>query len=330
MVQTTVKGFLCAWLLLHSVLGSAAAAGYRDHPAASAFIDSMVARHGFARDYLQQLLAQAQPQPEILEKIARPAEKTKTWGEYSKIFLTEQRIAQGRAFMQQYQPALARAEQRFGVPAPMIAAIIGVETFYGRFKGRDRVIDALATLAFDYPPRSQFFREQLEQYLLLVREQGFDALQPLGSYAGAMGFGQFIPGSYRSYALDFDDDGVIDIIDNPVDAIGSVANYFSRHGWRRAEPLLLAVTAQADIDRDIANTPLKPSRSVAELAALGYRVSAGAVSAEALATPLYLRGEHGEEFWLGLHNFYVVTRYNHSHLYAMAVTRLAAELGMAL
>ena len=211
---------------------------YATNPAASALIDELVEEQGFDRGELQQVFASAERQQTILEAIARPAEKTKPWHEYRNIFLTDKRERQGREFFAQHRATLARAEHETGVPAEIIVAIIGVETYYGRITGSYRVIDALSTLAFDYPRRSTFFTKELKNYLQLTHEQGFDPLAMKGSYAGAMGYGQFMPSSYRSYAVDFDDDGQIDIWNNPVDAIGSVANYFKRHGWRPGEPVV--------------------------------------------------------------------------------------------
>ena len=302
-----------------------AAETYSDHPAAKQFVDKMVDEHGFDRGYVQRLMNSATPKQSILDAIARPAEKTKTWGEYRKIFVTKTRTRQGLEFMQTYAETLARAEREFGVPAEIITAIIGVETRYGRNKGSYRVLDSLATLGFDYPPRSRFFSGQLEAYLLLVKEQKFDALEVKGSYAGAMGYGQFIPSSYRHYAIDFDGDGVADIVNNPIDAIGSVANYFKSHGWKPGQ----AVTTTASVTKahnvEIANTKLKPKLTVGELQQQGY-TPLSPIDKDQLATAMRLRGVDGDEYWLGLQNFYVITRYNHSRLYAMAVYQLSEAL----
>ncbi|MEZ5569555.1 MAG: lytic murein transglycosylase B [Halioglobus sp.] len=211
---------------------SCAADNYGDNPAALALVDELVAEEGFDRAQLLSVFAEAERKDSILEAISRPAEKTKAWHEYRAIFLTEQREAEGVEFFLKHRKTLERAERELGVPAEMIVAIIGVETYYGRISGKFRVLDALSTLAFDYPRRSPFFTSELKNYLLLTRDQGFDPTSLMGSYAGAMGYGQFMPSSYREYAIDFDDDGVIDIWNNPVDAIGSVANYFREHGWR--------------------------------------------------------------------------------------------------
>ncbi len=298
---------------------------YSDHPQAKVFVDKMVSEHGFERAYVNSLLAEATRKQSILDAISRPAEKTKTWAEYRKIFVTEKRIQKGREFMQTYAKPLSRAERDFGVPAEIIAAVIGVETYYGGNKGSYRVIDALATLGFDYPPRASFFSKQLEEYLLLVREQKFDAKALMGSYAGAMGFGQFIPSSYRHYAIDFDGDGVADIINNPVDAIGSVANYFKSHGWRKDETVTVQASVASGYDASVTNGSLKPKHTVAELQATGYE-PLQAIKGDQPATAMYLQGVEGDEFWIGLKNFYVITRYNHSRLYAMAVFQLSEAL----
>lgn len=298
---------------------------YSEHPKALQFVNKMVEQHGFERDYVQGLMNNALRKQSILDAIARPAERTLQWKKYRTIFVTETRAAQGRVFMAEQAVALARAERDFGVPKEIIAAVIGVETRYGHFKGRYRVLDALTTLGFDYPPRARFFSKQLEHYLLLVREQGFDATTVKGSYAGAMGFGQFIPSSYRDFAIDFDGDGVADIVDNITDAIGSVANYFKAHGWRPDERVVSGATVTADYNATLANKTLKPSFTPTQLQDLGYRPTAP-LAADALSALFRLEGAQGTEHWLGLQNFYVITRYNHSRLYAMAVYQLSEAL----
>ena len=299
-----------------------AAENYSDHPKASAFIDRMVTAHGFERAEVESILNNAQRKQSIIDAISRPAEKTKTWAQYRKIFLGTSRTEQGRIFLKDYAEPLAKAEQEFGVPKEIITAIIGVETRYGRHKGSYRVIDALTTLGFDYPPRSKFFSKELENYLLLVKEQQFDALQVKGSYAGAMGYGQFISSSYRHYAIDYDGDNIVDIVNNPVDAIGSVANYFKMHGWKPGQPVTVSAIIADDVERSVANKKLKPRLTVAELKNKGYLPSSP-IEVDQVATAMLLQGDGGEEAWLGLHNFYVISRYNHSKLYAMAVYQLS-------
>lgn len=302
--------------------------GYGSHPKAKAFVDQMVKDHGFERQQVQHWLTEAQKKQSILDAIARPAEKTKPWKDYRKIFLTTSRTQKGVEFWLQNREALARAEQTYGVPAEVIVAIIGVETRYGHYTGRYRVIDALSTLAFDYPKRARFFRKELAQFLLLAREQQQNPLDLKGSYAGAMGYGQFMPSSFRAYAVDFDNDALADIWANPTDAIGSVANYFHRHGWQGGRPVVLRAQAQPDYDRGVVNHSLKPRETLLSLAQKGFQHSAD-IRADELATAMRLEGQQGEEFWLGLSNFYVITRYNHSHLYAMAVHQLSQEIKQA-
>lgn len=324
MIRAFSKKILTASLALMFSAG-AVANNYSAHPKAIAFIDKMVVEHGFDRSELELLMADAERKQAILDAIARPAEKTKAWKDYRKIFLGTKRIEQGKAFLKEHEKTLARAEQEFGVPASVIAAIIGVETRYGRHKGSYRVVDALATLAFDYPPRSTFFTSELENYLLLVNEQQFNPRDIKGSYAGAMGYGQFIPSSYRHYAIDYDGDGIADIIDNPVDAIGSVANYFKRHGWRAGESVACPVKLTADADLSAASSQLSLNSSVAELKQKGF-TTACPLDGQAKAIGMLFEGEQGQEVWLGLQNFYVITRYNRSQMYALAVLQLSEEL----
>jgi len=315
--------FSCLWPAL-----SCAADNYGVNPAAQAVVDELVREEGFDREQLQQVFAQAERQESILKAISRPAEKTKAWYEYRAIFLNEKRERQGLEFFAEHRETLERAERETGVPAQIIVAIIGVETYYGRNTGSYRVIDALSTLAFDYPRRSEFFTKELKNYLMLTRDQGFDPLDLKGSYAGAMGYGQFMPSSYRSYAVDFDGDDVIDIWTNPVDAIGSVANYFKAHGWRAGEPVVFAADASADASEELfvrSRSDLKPVRTVAEFEAAGV-VPRQKLDPEALATAMKFELEDGYEYWLGLHNFYVITRYNHSAMYAMSVYQLSQRL----
>jgi len=312
---------------------SCAADNYSVHPAALALVDELVEEQDFDREELLLVFASAQRQESILTAIARPAEKSKPWFEYREIFLNDKRLDQGVEFYREHRATLDRAERETGVPAAIIVAIIGVETYYGRVAGSYRVIDALSTLAFDYPPRSQFFTGELKNYLILTRQQGFDPLALKGSYAGAMGYGQFMPSSFLSYAVDFDGDGVEDIWNNPVDAIGSVANYFQRHGWRKGETVVVGATAKGAVPEQWfvhGRKNLEPEHTVAEFAAVGVEATQP-VDPAALATAMKFELRTGYEYWLGLHNFYVITRYNHSAMYAMSVyqlsQRLAARVG---
>lgn len=298
---------------------------YGENEQAAQLIAEMMAEHGFTEQELKGWFGQAEKKQTILDAISRPAEKTLTWAKYRNIFVTDSRIKRGVEFWQQNYETLAKAEAEFGVPAEIIVAIIGVETFYGRHKGKFRVIDALSTLAFDYPPRSKFFRKELKAFLLLAREQKQDPLVLMGSYAGAMGYGQFIPSSYRAYAIDYDQDGFADIWNNTDDAIGSVANYFKRHGWKPGAAVALRSRINDDYDKSVVNKSLKPSETVADLRQRGFEPVKPAKDSAA-ATAIRLKGRWGVEYWLGLHNFYVITRYNHSRLYAMAVWQLSQEI----
>jgi membrane-bound lytic murein transglycosylase B len=316
---------LAIWLVLLVMSFPAFAADFTDKAEVQGFIEEMVADHGFVKSELQHVLANAQYKQSIIDAITRPAEKTLTWKEYRKIFLTDKRIREGKKFIREHEQILAQAEKEYGVPVPVIAAVLGVETFYGQRMGNYRVIDALATLAFDYPPRASFFRKQLVEFLILAREEKQDESSLLGSYAGAMGYGQFIPSSYRSFAVDFDGDGIRDIWENPADAIGSVANYFSAHHWQTGKPVTDRLTAVSEAQGALFGKKLEPYIKAADLNSQGIEVAAG-IDAEELVTPLLFLGSDGEEYWLGYYNFYVITRYNHSPLYAMAVYQLSREL----
>ena len=231
--------------------------------------------------------------------------------------------------MQENWKALAAAKKKYGVPPEIITSIIGVETMYGRIRGKYRVIDSLSTLAFDYPPRAGFFKKELRHFLHLVKEEGQDARIPLGSYAGAMGYGQFIASSYRAYAVDFDSDGIRDIWNNPIDAIGSVANYFAKHGWRANGLITVEASKPHDDADDLFNHSLKPNITVAEISRLGV-ISSTQVDQDTVVSLLLFNGKKGKEYWLGFQNFYVITRYNHSKLYAMAVFQLSERLRTSL
>ncbi|WP_372763580.1 lytic murein transglycosylase B [Litorivivens sp.] len=313
---------LCTLVLALLMSPLAAVASYLDHELAGEFTDRMVKTHGFERAEIEKLLAEAERKQSILDAISRPAERTLEWKDYRKIFIQESRISQGVEFWNTHRDTLKRAQQQYGVPPQVIAAIIGVETRYGRHMGSYRVVDALATLGFDYPRRSKFFSKQLEEFLLMTREQGLDPLAMTGSYAGAMGFGQFIPSSYRSFAVDFDGDGVADIVNNPVDAIGSVANYIAKHDWRPNAPVALSAFVAKNHDAQVFDEGLKPKYTVAELKSKGVGAYAD-LDGKAKASAIRFIGDSGEEYWLGMHNFYVITRYNHSSMYAMAVYQLS-------
>ena len=288
------------------------------------FVKELALAESLDENALLTIMSEAEHKRSIIDAISRPAERVLNWSQYQDIFLTKRRIVDGLKFIHENREALEAAEENYGVPPVIITAIIGVETMYGRIMGDYRVLDALATLAFDYPPRSSFFREELKHFILLANEERQMITELKGSYAGAMGLGQFIPSSYRAYAVDFDGDGFRDIWNNPTDAIGSVANYLSRHGWSRGGRVTVAVEGKG-IPKEVFNVSLKPNISAEDLGRLGIRLE-GLRPSEMLS-PMRLVGKGGDEFWLGFNNFYVITRYNHSKLYAMSVYQLSEELG---
>ncbi|TCK19238.1 membrane-bound lytic murein transglycosylase B [Thiogranum longum] len=301
-----------------------AAGDFTHNTRTQAFIDDMVKKHGFDRAKLKSLFDEAQKREDILEAIARPAEKTKPWHEYRQIFLTPDRIRGGAKFWREHATVLERAAKKLQVDPAVVVAIIGVETRYGKHTGGYRVLDALSTLAFAYPPRSKFFRSELEQFLILAQEEKVDLRTARGSYAGAMGYGQFIPSSYRNYAIDFDKDGRRDLWGNIDDIIGSVANYFHRHGWQPGEPVANRVT-QGNVPASLVSDNSKPDKTAGELAALGIRTTPPLSTHQPVAV-LELQQRTGPEYWLTSKNFYVITRYNRSPLYAMSVYQLSEAI----
>ncbi len=291
------------------------------------FIAQMAKEHDYDRQVLEAALTAAESQQSILDAISRPAEKTLTWHEYRNIFLTEKRIKAGADFWREQREDLERISADSGVSVEMLVGIIGVETYFGRITGNYRVLDALTTLAFDYPPRSKFFTRELQQFLLLVREEGIDAEEPTGSYAGAMGRPQFMPSSYRAYAVDSTDDGKRDIWDNWADVIGSVANYFVRHGWQQGNEVVARASLGTAWQGDVPKNTLKPSETVASLSGQGVVFSTDMVD-EHTSQLLTLEGAEGTEHWVGFHNFFVITRYNRSVMYALAVHQLGQEIAL--
>ena len=289
------------------------------------FVVRMALKHRVPEDETRALLADARLLDSVLDLIQRPAER-KPWHRYRKIFLTEKRIARGAEFWRKHATALARAEERFGVAPEIVVAIIGVESFYGAHRGRTRVLDALATLGFRYPRRSKFFLSELEAFMLLSREERhIDPRALKGSYAGAMGIAQFIPSSYRYYAVDFDGDGSRDLVESPEDAVGSIANYLAEHGWRAGAEVAVRAEVEGDAFRAIVKRGIKPHSTLASLRAEGVRFTTSAGGEEQGAL-LEFEAENGPEYWVGLTNFHVITRYNHSRLYALAVFQLAQRI----
>jgi membrane-bound lytic murein transglycosylase B len=319
-----LRGYSLFLLLACVLYGSGAQAQVLDREAVQSFIQKMVSEHGFDTKQLNDVFSDVRVSESVLDAISRPAEAL-PWYQYRPIFLRDDRIRHGVRFLKKNKQVLERAEREYGVPAEVITAIIGVETRYGEQKGGYRVLDSLSTLAFDYPPRSNFFLGELEQFLLLTREQGLDPRKVKGSYAGAMGIPQFIASSYREYAVDFDGDGRIDIWDSSADAIGSVANYFKSHGWLPGGQVAVPALVSGDDYRELLNDGLKPDIDVARLPVYGIfpQQPLGVTDSVKL---LEFQLEGGEEYWLGLENFYVITRYNHSAQYAMVAYQLAEAI----
>lgn len=314
-------GFLTLYLSLASLNASA---DYTTHPRYEDFVKDANKTYGISRQHIQKWLLQAQKQQSVLDAISRPAEGRLTWGKYRKIFLTKKRIQQGKVFLKKYRTLLARAQKKYGVNKEIIAAIIGVETFYGTRQGDYRVLDSLSTLAFDYPKRPLFWK-QLMAFFALAEEENMDLSKVKGSYAGAIGYGQFIPTSYLSYAEDGDGDGRIDLINSPADAIYSVANYFKEHGWQKGKAVAQQVKVMGTRYSAYLNQDFKPAVSLKRLNRDGV-IDIRQRDKNQAATLIEFDINNTKQYWIGLHNFYVITRYNHSNLYAMAVYQLSQAI----
>lgn len=321
-------------LLLCTALLGACATGTAKDPAVQtridAFVADMVKRHGSDATQLRTILAQARNvEDTIRPKFEGSAETSWTWSRYRRAFVSSSRIENGTRFWKDHKDLFERAERELGIPQPILAAIVGVETNYGQRPGKIRVLDVLYTQAFHYPERAKFGSKELEAFLLLATEEGVDPLQVKGSYAGAMGQPQFIPSSYRGYAVDFDGDGRRDLWDSEADVIGSVANYFKRHGWRPGEAIAAPASGvqprHAELIVGRGQKPQPPAHTVGELRKTGIRMDP-ALSDSLDADLIELDSDEHREHWVGLYNFYVITRYNHSYFYAMAVYQLSLEL----
>lgn len=297
-----------------------------------AFIERMEKKHNYNGDELRQMFAEATYKQRIIDAITHPAEKRLKWWEYRNIFLKEKRINKGVLFWRENENILKAVSEAYQVDPHVVVAIIGVETRYGSIIGSYRLVDSLSTLGFDYPPRSKFFLSELEQFLLLAREEKKDPLSFKGSYAGAMGYGQFIPSSYRNYAVDFDEDGLRDIWSNVADALGSVANYLRRHGWQAQAPVVHPVRVKND---DALETKINQGlrqQGLAEGATLPYFKSRGVdisdipFDRKRRLGLIRLAEKEGPAYWLAENNFYVITTYNISRLYAMAVHELSKSI----
>lgn len=316
--------FLSLLFAFSLITVNAFADDFSDKKEVKNFIKEMVKKHKFNKQYLEKLFSRAKMYDSILEAIARPAEG-KPWYQYRPIFVTKKRTQGGIDFWKKNADALARAEKKYGVPQEIIVAIIGVETRYGKHAGTYPVFDSLATLAFGYPPRASFFKTELEHFLLMAREENFEAANLLGSYAGAMGMPQFISSSFRRYAVDFDGDGKRDLWSNSTDAIGSVANYFRKHHWKQGQPITHKVQVHGKNHPKLITKSLKPSHTQLELLVNGV-ILPGKIEKKLKGKLLKLKKEKKPEYWVTWNNFYVITRYNHSALYSMAVFQLSQKI----
>ena len=316
--------FILASLLLFNLKASDTIGGYQNRSDVIEFINMMHKKHGLNKDLLTNLFSRVNFQEKVIRIMNRQPEGTMTWPGYKNMMVTEERINAGQVFINNFNQDLKRAEDIYGVPAEIIASIIGIETKYGKITGNIRVLDSLSTLSFDYPRRAEFFKIQLEEFLLLTEEENLDALKIKGSIAGAMGYGQFMPDSYRNYAVDFDFDGKRDILDNPVDAIGSVANFLSKKGkW---EPNTKVVIKTELIgERPNLRSVFKPYVMVSNLESLGLK-SIPNVQSRLEVVPIELENQEGYEYWLGLRNYHSLSRYNKSKLYIMAVYEFSESL----
>ncbi len=317
--------FFCGAVLVCS-MKSAWALDVPQYPALTEFIEYMVAEHGFSSDELTRVFTGATLRPQVVEAMRRPSERL-PWHRYRQLFVTDTNIDNGVRFAARHTATLRRAEREFGVPPEIVVAIIGVETRYGQSMGRFPVLDSLTTLTLEYPRRSAFFRSELEQFLLLVREQGLDPLTTKGSYAGAIGVPQFIASSYRAYAVDFNGDQRTDLIAQEDDAIGSVGNYLARHRWQARAPVVTEpVHPSADAARTRGSTKLKTMHTLGELRASGIEVP-GDLPPDTKANLLRVaNGEHGDQYRIAFHNFYVITQYNRSINYALVVAELSRQI----
>jgi len=291
------------------------------------FIDSMVSEHNYDRATLENILGQAEFKESIIEQISKPAERTLTWADYRPIFMTAERVKVGAEFWRENRAALERVSDDSGVPVEIMVGIIGVETYYGRITGGHRVLDALTTLAFYYPPRQTFFRRELQEFLLLVREEDMQASDAYGSYAGAMGRPQFMPSSYRAYAVDSTGDDKRDIWNNWTDVAGSIANYFVAHKWRTGEEVTTQATLSDRFQGPPPDNQLSADETVESLSESGVMFSTSLKNDSAAQLVTYA-GAAGTEYWIGFHNFFVITRYNRSVMYALAVHQLGQEIAL--
>jgi len=299
------------------------------------WVEELSTKYDISKQVLTDAIGKAKFDENVLTKIQTPWEK-KPWYIYAPIFITESRINKGVEYWKQYEETFAKAEAEYGVPAQVIVAIMGVETFYGKYKGNISVLDSLYTLGFNYPSRGKFFRQEFAQYIKLSEQQGWNLTDTQGSYAGAMGLGQFISSSYSHYGVDFSGDGKVDMINDPIDAIGSIANYFNKHNWKADESVAYPVKADSEKVAALLNKSLKIKHTWADLKTAGVvlkesdeRVPAIIIEDSTPAKLLKLQQLDSDEYWVYLDNFYSITRYNHSPLYAMAVFQLSEKIKQA-
>ncbi len=308
-------------------LPPAAAADYAQREDVRAFVAAMADKHGFDAAALTRLFQQSQFQPGVIKAIMPPRDpKVRSWRVYRSRFLDQARIGGGLSFWDDHTAALQEAQRSFGIPQEIIVAIIGVETIYGRTTGGFQTLSALVTLAFDYPPRAALFRTELEELLLLARDTRMEATEFYGSFAGALGLPQFLPSSYRRYAVDFDGDGRVDLSGSPADAIGSVAHFLQQHGWHTGGRIALRAKAAPERLAALADGGVTPRYSSKDLAQHGIVAASDVAEDETVALIDLVTPDAPTEYWFGFQNFYVLTRYNRSSFYAMAVFQLAQAL----
>jgi membrane-bound lytic murein transglycosylase B len=322
------KKYLLIFSALFSFLANSAVADdsrpFEDKSSIKSFIDEMVSKYKYDKDFLDNLFDKARLHQSIIDAISRPAE-SKPWYEYRKIFVTRERVRGGVLFWNEHEEVIKQVADKYQVRPEVIVAIVGVETRYGKHKGNYPVLDSLSTLAFAYPPRAAFFRSELKHFLLMTREEKLDPLTTKGSYAGAMGMPQFISSSFRNYAVDFDKDGQRDLWTNVADALASVGNYFKLHGWAAGQPIAHKVDVNGIKYKELISGSLKPKYSQDELMLAGVTLPNN-IPRDIKGNLIELDSGDGPEYWVVWQNFYVISRYNHSALYSMAVYQLSQEI----
>ncbi|MEQ9288367.1 MAG: lytic murein transglycosylase B [Cyclobacteriaceae bacterium] len=292
--------------------------------AVESFINGFSSHPDLSPEEVRGILEKAEYQESIVEKMSNPAESRMTWYRYRNIFMKDERILAGVGFWNEHSAALENVSNESGVPVEVILGILGVETYFGERKGTYKVLDALYTLAFGYPKRARFFTSELKHFLELARDEKLDVHTLLGSYAGAMGYSQFMPSSYKAYAKSYDVGGTKDLVNSPEDAIASVANYLAVHRWKKGQ-MVVAPAVKSSEAQTLKKQSLKPKYSISHYSKLGYR-PVGNISPSSISTLIALEQEDDMEYWFGFNNFYVITRYNHSEMYAMAVYQLAEAI----